>query len=328
MGQKVNPIIFRKSNQASTWKLNSYGKNREEAAYYFYQSVAIRNYLDNVFENEGLILTDCSINRSESCMDVNIFFYVTPGIKFKNLTPSSKILKIRSFTQGKPFYKRNMLRVSKRPNLLKPVFKKIFFTKFKNNEFLLVQNNSCGLSFKNKIIKSLLEYTNVSKINLNVKSIQSDTLVNLRVNSSYKKIIQGLRGYSREQFFKEAVEIFFLTSKNFASAKLLARFIAFQLQKMQRTKRHNKFLTFLKRTVFLFMKLKVSDFQGLKIVIRGRFNNAPRSKKRLIQYGRIPLQTVDNEIDYHQTEAFTLSGVFGVKVWVCKKEKNYNVVTT
>ena len=97
---------------------------------------------------------------------------------------------------------------------------------------------------------------------------------------------------------------------------------------MQRIKRHNKFLTFLKRTVFLFMKLKVSDFQGLKIVIRGRFNNAPRSKKRLIQYGRIPLQTVDNEIDYHQTEAFTLSGVFGVKVWVCKKEKNYNVVTT
>ena len=71
--------------------------------------------------------------------------------------------------------------------------------------------------------------------------------------------------------------------------------------------------------MFVFNVLENCGFQGLKILISGRFNNAPRGSSRLIQYGRIPLQTVDVKIDYYQTEAFTPSGVFGVKVWICPK---------
>ena len=76
-------------------------------------------------------------------------------------------------------------------------------------------------------------------------------------------------------------------------------FIAFQIQS---TKRHNNFLTFLKRAIFVFTKLKASKFKGIKILISGRFNNAPRAKTRLLQFGRIPLQTMDAQIDYYKTD--------------------------
>jgi len=84
-------------------------------------------------------------------------------------------------------------------------------------------------------------------------------------------------------------------------------------------KRHNSFLTFLKRAIFIFKTLKFANTQGIKIVINGRFNGVPRSKGRIIQTGRLPLQNINSNINYHYTEAQTPYGTFGIKVWICEK---------
>ena len=77
MGQKVNPIIFRKNNSNELWKSNFYGKNAEESSYYLFQSLSIRKYLNSLFEKYGLILNSCFIKRSSSVMVINLTFYVT-----------------------------------------------------------------------------------------------------------------------------------------------------------------------------------------------------------------------------------------------------------
>jgi len=84
-------------------------------------------------------------------------------------------------------------------------------------------------------------------------------------------------------------------------------------------KRHNSFLTFLKRALFIFSKLKNSNISGIKILITGRFNGVPRAKGRIIQTGCLPLQSLDSKINYHNTEAQTPYGTFGIKVWISEK---------
>jgi hypothetical protein len=312
MGQKVNPIIFRKNNSNELWKSNFYGKNAEESSYYLFQSLSIRKYLNSLFEKYGLILNSCFIKRSSSVMVINLTFYVTSKVIVKNLNSYSKTLKIKSLLRGRSLKKNQQVE----GDSLKESLKKKISGSFDTNFHGLSNINASEESFKTQIVESLLSYTGSSKIILNIENIQNNLLVQLKSKSKYKKVIQRLSIYSREPFFKEAIEIFILLSKNIGTAKLLARFIALQIQGM---KRHNNFLTFLKRTVFIFNLLENCGFQGLKILISGRFNNAPRGSSRLIQYGRIPLQSVDTKIDYYQTEAFTPSGVFGVKVWICPK---------
>ena len=81
-------------------------------------------------------------------------------------------------------------------------------------------------------------------------------------------------------------------------------------------KRHNYFLTFLKRALLLMISLKFSSIKGIKIKIKGRFNGAPRAKSRLIQVGEIPLQTLKSTVSYHCSTSFTSNGTFGVQLWV------------
>jgi ribosomal protein S3 len=312
MGQKVNPIIFRKNNSNELWKSNFYGKTNEESSYYLFQSLAIRKYLNTLFEKYGLILNSCFIKRSSSIMIINLTFYASTKVKIKNLNSYSKILKIKSFLRGRSLKKNQQVKYDSLKEILKNKTNSSLDTHFHG----VLNTDINEKSFKTKIVESLLSYTGSSKIILNVENIQSNLLAQLKSKSKYKKVIQRLSIYSREPFFKEAIEIFVLLSKKIGTAKLLARFIALQIQTM---KRHNNFLTFLKRTVFIFNLLENCGFQGLKILISGRFNNAPRGSSRLIQYGRIPLQSIDTKIDYYQTEAFTPSGVFGVKVWICLK---------
>mgnify|MGYP001294315192 CR=1 FL=1 len=59
-----------------------------------------------------------------------------------------------------------------------------------------------------------------------------------------------------------------------------------------------------------------TNVKGLKIRINGRFNGAARSKTRVFQINKIPLQTLDANIQYYQSISYTLNGTFGVKLWV------------
>lgn len=134
-----------------------------------------------------------------------------------------------------------------------------------------------------------------------------------REKVSFKKIVYLLKRYSKDKFFKESLYIIYVTMKIKNSAQLLASFLAKQLALL---KRHNYFLVFLKRVLPIFISLKSSKIKGIKILISGRFNGAPRAKSRIITAGFTPILTITNPIDYYETTCYTKNGTFGIKVWI------------
>jgi small subunit ribosomal protein S3 len=57
---------------------------------------------------------------------------------------------------------------------------------------------------------------------------------------------------------------------------------------------------------------------GVKIQLSGRLGGAEMSRCEKQSMGSIPLQTLQSNIDYALTEAFTTYGAIGIKVWIYK----------
>jgi len=60
--------------------------------------------------------------------------------------------------------------------------------------------------------------------------------------------------------------------------------------------------------------------EGIKVRISGRLNGAEMARSEEYKEGRIPLHTFRADIDYALTEALTVYGKIGVKVWICRGE--------
>ena len=60
--------------------------------------------------------------------------------------------------------------------------------------------------------------------------------------------------------------------------------------------------------------------EGIKVRISGRLNGAEMARSEEYKEGRTPLHTFRADIDYALTEAQTIYGKIGVKVWICRGE--------
>jgi small subunit ribosomal protein S3 len=60
--------------------------------------------------------------------------------------------------------------------------------------------------------------------------------------------------------------------------------------------------------------------QGLKISVSGRLAGSEMARTEQYKEGRTPLHTLRADIDYALSEAQTVYGKIGVKVWICKGE--------
>ena len=60
--------------------------------------------------------------------------------------------------------------------------------------------------------------------------------------------------------------------------------------------------------------------EGIKIRVSGRIGGAEMARSEEYKQGRTPLHTWRADIDYSITEALTIYGKIGIKVWVCKGE--------
>ncbi|MCK4802887.1 30S ribosomal protein S3 [bacterium] len=60
--------------------------------------------------------------------------------------------------------------------------------------------------------------------------------------------------------------------------------------------------------------------KGIRISCSGRLGGAEMSRTEWYREGRVPLHTLRADIDYACTEAKTLYGLIGVKVWIYKGE--------
>ena len=60
--------------------------------------------------------------------------------------------------------------------------------------------------------------------------------------------------------------------------------------------------------------------QGIKVKVSGRLGGAEMARSEQYKEGRIPLHTLRADIDYAISEAQTVYGIIGIKVWIFKGE--------
>ncbi|MCD6096816.1 30S ribosomal protein S3 [bacterium] len=65
-------------------------------------------------------------------------------------------------------------------------------------------------------------------------------------------------------------------------------------------------------------RISKSKAKGGKIILKGRLDGIEIARSEKMIYGKMPLHTIDSDIDYAQGVAFTTYGCVGVKVWIYK----------
>ena len=299
MGQKANQTSVRLALKNTSWASEYIENVNSDATINVFQDLNIRKYLHRFFILHGLVLVNCFINKYKKNLDFFISYFITSNflklLKFRlknNLRYSKKRLK-----------KKRVLKILKKKKFF--ILEKIKRRKVcKNIKFISKLVSSLNLFFKKKYnIQIIFQVLNKS-LSFRLKNKEA---------FHFRKIITKLRFYSRSNFFFESINILLIFIKKKSMVKLLSNFISAKLSLL---KKHNFFLTFIKRSLILLLNSQYSLVKGLKIRINGRFNGAARSKTRVFQINKIPLQTLDANIQYYQSISYTLNGTFGVKLWV------------
>lgn len=187
--------------------------------------------------------------------------------------------------------------------------------------------NSANI-FKNRFLDKLLEgiklFTN-KKIQLTVKQLnlklEDYFFKNDKEKYALSTVLRKVDRFKNNKFFKKGLTMLMLCviKKKLNTSDLLANYIAQQLQHL---KKHNYFLKFLKAALKNFMTKYSKEIKGIFIKIKGRFNGAPRARKRVINIGvKVPVQTIKTDVRYSLTTAFNVNGTFGVKVFLYRRKK-------
>jgi len=68
------------------------------------------------------------------------------------------------------------------------------------------------------------------------------------------------------------------------------------------------------------LESRINYRRGIKVRISGRLNGAEMARSEEYKEGRTPLHTFRVDIDYAISEALTVYGKIGIKVWICNGE--------
>ncbi|MFH0839775.1 MAG: 30S ribosomal protein S3 [Candidatus Omnitrophota bacterium] len=167
-----------------------------------------------------------------------------------------------------------------------------------------------------KYVKKSLSQAAVAKIEI----FRASNKVRLNIWSARPGIIIGRKGAEIDRLRDELQELtgkqIFLDIKEVKSpstnAQLISENIALQLV------RRIPFRRAMKKAVTVAMD---QGAQGIKIRCSGRLGGAEIARSESYMVGKVPLQTLRADIEYGFFEALTTYGLIGVKVWVCKGEK-------
>lgn len=341
MGQKLNPIIFRLGVN-KIWKTEFFEKKNKELPLYVFKDLEIKNYIERVFETNGIIVHDYKQHYSASTLNLYISYFVTPDFVLSNRKSCDKLI-IRNVNGDR-------LTIDKKAR--KNIF---FYYGLNENNNSLFENSSRVYLIKqylnlnsnlstNSFLKNLLEvqtnrYLHPSKViktcvkgffeqvfavlnlfignHLNI--VVNFCCVNKNVQfykSTQRKTFISFQKFKNTLFFKEGIELLFNVAYNINSANLLAKFIAFQLKKI---KRHKFLLSFLKQTLGFLLTSNLAKIKGVKIIVKGRLNGVPRAKHKILVVGDVPVQTISSKLDYYQTTTHNSNGSYGIKVWIVEK---------
>nr|YP_009395632.1 ribosomal protein S3 [Vertebrata isogona]ARW64545.1 ribosomal protein S3 [Vertebrata isogona] len=164
-------------------------------------------------------------------------------------------------------------------------------------------------------IENKLEKAGIARININRKLDQTE----INIHTARPGIILGKSGSGIETIRNEITKTLKISNKirlNIIEitepdkeAKLLAEWIAQQLEKR---------VAFRRALRQAIQKAQKANITGIKIQISGRLNGAEIARKEWAREGRVPLQTLKAHIDYSYTQANTIYGILGIKIWLFK----------
>jgi ribosomal protein S3 len=348
MGQKVNPNIFRLGVN-KTWKTEFFEKKKQELPLYTFKDLEIKNYIERFLETQGILLHDYKQHYTNHKLNLYISYYITPEFSLGNLSKNEDLILINNTGQKKVIagidkvnsplldYYRAGLDLGEKKLFKSSSFKryykiKQYFKSNSSNQFFeqvsskmlskKIESNKSPLGFEDSIENNLLNNM-FNTINLFMNN-KWDIVINfccINKNLNFFKIYQKrnlilLQKFRGAPFFKDGIELLFHVTYNRNSANLLAKFVSIQLKKI---KRHKFFLAFLKKTLTVLLNSTLSKVQGIKIIVKGRLNGAPRAKHKILTIGDVPTQRINANIDYAQTTSHNTNGSYGVKVWVIEK---------
>ena len=153
-----------------------------------------------------------------------------------------------------------------------------------------------------KFVKKKLYTAGVSKI-LIARKAQNTTVT---VVTAKPGIVVGrVSKYIGKPVIINVVEV----ARIDADAQLVAEAIAQQLEKR---------IAFRRAMKQAMQRTMRAGAQGIKVMVSGRLGGAEIARSEWAKEGRIPLQTLRADVDYGFTEADTIMGKIGVKVWIFK----------
>jgi len=212
-------------------------------------------------------------------------------------------------------------------------------------ETLLNNKKISTLQIKiNKISKNLYIYIFVhNTFKKNILKDQSNILIHLNsyLENKYNIKIFFLKSHFKLNNYQKNLRFYiykYLKKKRRRlKDKKILKFlsicqIAFTLGKMniiskyivrtiKKKKIHRGYLNFINRILKEYFKMN-SKILGYKLQVKGRVNGAKRKRKLVYQEGRIPLSSLDKNIQYTFDEFTTKSGVCSVKMWFYLKDSN------
>ena len=164
-----------------------------------------------------------------------------------------------------------------------------------------------------KDLKKRLYSAGIAKIEIE----RSNARVKINLHCSRPGVVIGKGGQEieklrleLEQKIGKSVALNIIEIRNpDLNAQLVAENIAAQLE------RRISFRRAMKQAIGRTMKLGA---KGIKISVSGRLGGAEIARSEWAKEGRIPLQTLRADVDYGFTEADTIMGKIGVKVWIFK----------
>ena len=337
MGQKVNPTIFRLGFN-KTWKTEFFEKKNNELPLYVFKDLEIRNYIERVLETYEIILHDYRHHYNGSTLNLYISYFITSDFMLNKKEVNEKIIIRNSVGKRKivenQHYMKQLIHFPLNEKInnpskdfprsyeIKQYLSSTSYTQLPSQTFLTLKDknfmkSSSTLKFEGvflEIFKVLNLFSN-NKLNivLNLCCVNKDLHF---LKTTQEKIFMSLQKFRNTPFFKEGIELLFHVAYNSNSANLLAKFVVLQLKKI---KRHKFFFSFLKQTLTILLNSSLSKVKGVKVIVKGRLNGAPRAKQKIIIIGDVPAQSISAKLDYSQATTHNSNGSYGVKVWVVEK---------
>ena len=166
-----------------------------------------------------------------------------------------------------------------------------------------------------KMLKESLKDSSVSKIEIE----RAANRVKVNIYTAKPGIVIGKNGARVDAIKKDIADF---TGKEASlniieiknpdrDAQLIADGIAAQLERR---------VSFRRAMKFAMQRAEKAGAKGIKTKVSGRLNGNEIARSEAYSDGTTPLQTLRADIEYGFSEAHTMYGIIGVKVWVYKGE--------